>query len=353
VGIIRGTLHAGRREAAGFVSLPWVREQIAAQVGFRPFPGTLNLKVDSPESEAAWQRLRQANEGWVLTPSDPDFCAASCWPIRIEGIVPGAIVWPHVPGYPEDVVEVVAALNLRDRLGIEEGDPCTLHLGQPPAFARVLFDMEGTLVDFQWKLAEAEEALRAAVAALGYDRAVLGEENYAGIRRKAMECAPTQEARAAIDQRLAPIYDHYDLDALSRWQLREDAPGLLRELSTRGVRFGVVTNIGRRGTDGALARFGLESAFGVVITRDDVEQLKPDGAGIRRALRALGDAGPLEPALMVGDSLSDLYAARDAGISVAIVAGGETPARTIRAHRPDYCLPRLRDVRELIRPTGR
>jgi len=349
VGIIRGTVQCGRREAAGFVSLPWVAEQIARREGFVPLPGTLNLRLGSPESMASWQDLRRPGEGWVLEPPGEGFCAASCWPVRVEGVVAGVIVLPHVPGYPEDVLEVVAAVHLREHFSLSDGDSCALHLGPAQAFSCVLFDLEGTLVDFQWKLAEAEEELRTAVSALGYDRSVVAGENYAGIRRRAMECAASAVARTAIDERLGPIYDRYDMDALTRWRLRDDTPGLLQELSASGVKLGLVTNIGRKATDGALRRFELSHLLGVVVTRNDVAQLKPGGDGILRALAALGSTGP---ALMVGDSLSDLFAARNAGISVAIVIGGESSARAIRDGRPDYSLTRLGEVTRLVRNPG-
>ena len=33
-----------------------------------------------------------------------------------------AVVIPEIPGYPEDVIEVTAAANLRKKLGLKDGD---------------------------------------------------------------------------------------------------------------------------------------------------------------------------------------------------------------------------------------
>jgi phosphoglycolate phosphatase-like HAD superfamily hydrolase len=52
--------------------------------------------------------------------------------------------------------------------------------------------------------------------------------------------------------------------------------------------------------------------------------------------------------LMVGDSLSDLGAARSAGVAVAIVAGGESAADDVAAARPDHHLQRLAEVADLV-----
>ena len=33
-----------------------------------------------------------------------------------------AIILPEVPGYPEDVLEIIAPVNLRKKLGLKDGD---------------------------------------------------------------------------------------------------------------------------------------------------------------------------------------------------------------------------------------
>ncbi len=170
-------------------------------------------------------------------------------------------------------------------------------------------------------------------------------DNYAAILRHALELAPTPETRLEIGRRLGPIYDRYDEDALSRWSLREGARELLEDLRGCGVRTGLVSNIGRRAVTGALGKFGLEDSLETVVTRNDVAAMKPDGEGIRRAMDALGLAA--DRTLMVGDSLSDLGAARSAGVAIAIVAGGESAPADVAAARPDHHLRRLAEVADL------
>ncbi len=345
----QGVVRAGRREAAGFVALPAVAARLLSWAGSTPFPGTLNVRLTSPEARARWRELRAGHEGWTLPPPDPEQCAATCFPVLVEGRVPGTVVVPQVPGYPEDLVEVVAAVNLRERLGLDEGGPCAMRLVDALRFPCVVFDLEGTLVDFQWRLAEAEAELRAAGAELGCEPSLLEKENYAGIRHRALDQAlvvfDLPEARRAVDRRLNPIYDRYDLDALSRWSPREGAAEVLRHLASRGVRLALVSNIGRQAAQAALERFGLAPGLGAVVTRDDVVRMKPEAEGIRRALELLGCDGP---ALMVGDSLSDLFAARQAGIPVAILAGGESEAAAVRAQRPEHLLSHLWELGPLV-----
>ncbi|GAB4263874.1 MAG: hypothetical protein Kow0092_15140 [Deferrisomatales bacterium] len=347
--ILQATVEAGRREAAGFVVLPWVTEGIRERYGFVPFPGTLNLRLADEASAAAWLRLQRAGRGTVLPPGAEGFCEAWCVPVRIDEAADGVVVAPRVPGYPEDLIEILAPERVRDRLGLRDGDRCRVAVLAPVRHRCVLFDLEGTLVDFQWRLEPAEAELRGALRAAGYDPAAFAGQNYAGIRHRALDRAADAAQRAAVDRCLDPVYDRYDLDAESRWTLREDARELLARLRAAGVAAGLVTNIGRRAVDRVLHRTGLADAFTAVVTRNDVERMKPSGEGIGRALAALG-AEPGQ-ALMVGDSLSDLLAARDAGVEVALVAGGESLLRGLQGHRPDHSLARLGEVAHLVFPS--
>ncbi len=124
---IEGVVATGRGEAAGFVDLPWVVEQVRERAGFRPFPGTLNLLLSDPIVLARWQRVRRV-PGFLLEPGDPSFCSAACYPVLVADGVPGVIVRPHIPSYPEGLVEVLAATCLRQELGLRDGDRCSLVL---------------------------------------------------------------------------------------------------------------------------------------------------------------------------------------------------------------------------------
>lgn len=215
-------------------------------------------------------------------------------------------------------------------------------------FTCLLFDFEGTLVDFQWRLADAEAELRAALAELGFDLEPFAGDNYAMLRTRALELAPSEALQDAVEHRFGPIYDRFDLDALSRWSLIDGARELLGDLRASGRQLALVTNIGRTTIEKALAGFGLSRAFDAVVTRNHVARAKPSGDALRRALSLLG-ASPAD-ALMVGDSLSDLRAARDAGVAVAIVKGGESSVTEIERLRPDYLLDRLAQVALLPGP---
>lgn len=123
---VRGTVVTGVGEAAGFVTLGWVREQLRAWLGDDPYPGTLNLHLQAPTDVAAWQSVATGGPSHTLPAMEEGFCASSYFPVLLDDRVAGGVVLPHVPAYPDDVLEVVAPVNLRATLGVRDGDAVTV-----------------------------------------------------------------------------------------------------------------------------------------------------------------------------------------------------------------------------------
>jgi phosphoglycolate phosphatase len=214
-------------------------------------------------------------------------------------------------------------------------------------YTAAIFDFEGTLVDFQWQLEPAESELRRAFARLGFDGGEFARGNYASMWNAAADRLAHGGRMAELRLALCPVYDRWDLDALSRWAPRAGATQLLSGLAAAGSRAGMVSNIGRRALDEALRRFDFARWLSPVVTRDEVTWMKPRAEGI---LRVLSD-WQLTPAraLFVGDSRTDVLGARAAGMSVAIIRGGECDAAAFADIPPDHMISRLDELATLVR----
>lgn len=213
-------------------------------------------------------------------------------------------------------------------------------------YKAAIFDFEGTLVDFQWRLAPAEDELRRAFAALGFDGGEFASGNYATMWNAAAGYCAVQGRMVELRQALCPIYDRWDRDALARWAPRPGAAELLRGLVTAGARVGMVSNIGRAALSSALARFDFARWLSPVVTRDEVTYMKPRAEGIARVLSHWQVAAA--DALFVGDSRADVFGARAAGMPVAIIRGGECDETAFADAPPDHLISQLEELFEPI-----
>ncbi|MCX7171842.1 MAG: HAD family hydrolase [Proteobacteria bacterium] len=209
----------------------------------------------------------------------------------------------------------------------------------------VIFDFEGTLVDFQWQLAPAEEQLRCAFARLGFCGDEFSKGNYASMWNAAADLLAPQGRMVELREALHPIYDRWDADALARWEPRPGARDMLNQLIAGGIRVGMVSNIGRAALAEALGRFGLVGLLLPVVSRDDVTYMKPRAEGILRVLSGWQLAAG--KALFVGDSLADVRGARAADVPVAIIRGGEAAKTAFSGNPPDHMISDLSELIEL------
>ena len=118
---IRGRIVEGLREAGNFTQIPWVKRQFIEKLSIDPYPGTLNLEIVDPESLQAFRKLK-ASKGLEITPEDPSFCSAQCYPVLINGQLKGAIVFPLVKDYPENKMELIASEKIKEALSLHIGD---------------------------------------------------------------------------------------------------------------------------------------------------------------------------------------------------------------------------------------
>jgi CTP-dependent riboflavin kinase len=118
---IQGIVRSGRGEARGFTQLDWVRDQFRDKLGFDPFPGTLNLETTD---RAAIDALRSVRS--VMIDPAPNFCAARCYRVRINGQMSAIWIVPEIEGYPTGQLELIAPVSLREALSLKDGTIVTV-----------------------------------------------------------------------------------------------------------------------------------------------------------------------------------------------------------------------------------
>jgi pyrophosphatase PpaX len=105
-------------------------------------------------------------------------------------------------------------------------------------------------------------------------------------------------------------------------------------LKRHGVRLAVFTGKGRRTARITLEELGMSSYFEHVVTGNDVRQYKPHPEGILQVLTAFDV--PACETVMVGDSMSDMTAARRAGVTFAAVLWDAFDRERVLGENPDF-----------------
>jgi len=117
-----GTVDTGQGNGKFFVKMPWVMQQLKMLSGFTPYLGTLNLRL-TPESTVQRTYLTQQN-GIFIKP-EKGYLSGYLYRAMIFDIN-CYIVLPDVPNYPRNLLEIIAAENLRELLNIKDGDLITV-----------------------------------------------------------------------------------------------------------------------------------------------------------------------------------------------------------------------------------
>ena len=128
---LTGVVTSGLGQGAYFMSLPWVREAVRELIGFTPYPGTLNIRLDA-DAVDIWRRIQEGH-AVLLAPPPGETCGARLFPALVSTDVEAAVIVPDITRYGDDLLELIAAIHLRSLLGLRDHDRVTLQRRSGPA----------------------------------------------------------------------------------------------------------------------------------------------------------------------------------------------------------------------------
>ena len=210
-------------------------------------------------------------------------------------------------------------------------------------------DLDGTLVDTAGEIAE---AVNLALQSHGIARRPVEEITAligAGTRELMLKLLarcfleqPALAARVQPESVLASLDEHY---ARSTGTSAAPYPGCheaLTDLKAAGVRLACVTNKEMRHAERVLEVTGLDHYFDLVIGGDSLPEKKPHPSVLRHVAQRLGI--PTECTAHLGDSATDVAAARNAGVAAWAVPHGYNAGRPIAEAKPDRLFDTLPEV---------
>lgn len=127
-----GTVFSGMGKGRYYVGHPEYQRRFREHLGYAPYPGTLNVKLEDKETIRKLEEIRSADgtkiEAFSL--GGESFSSLTCF----EGELRGervTLLYIDVTYYNETVAELISPTYLRGKLGLKDGDAVTFSVDVP------------------------------------------------------------------------------------------------------------------------------------------------------------------------------------------------------------------------------
>ena len=120
---IDGEVTTGLGKAAYFLSQDFYTSEFKKNLGFIPYPGTLNVIVSEDHLDEI-SEIKDNCEN-IIKP-DEGFGAVKYIEAKLNDEIEGAIVFPAKTTHEEHYLEFIAENKLRDELSLSDGDVVSL-----------------------------------------------------------------------------------------------------------------------------------------------------------------------------------------------------------------------------------
>jgi HAD superfamily hydrolase (TIGR01549 family) len=210
----------------------------------------------------------------------------------------------------------------------------------------ILIDMDGTItkfnLDYMWMRRTALKLLDEA----GLWRPNFSDQMSIYAMLNELRGSISNERLNEIKKRIYEKVERIESEAAERAELMPGAMEALNGLRQMKKRIVIVTNNGRLGADRTLERLNLLGTIDAVVTRDDVDELKPDPGIVFKALNLA--SAKADEAILVGDAIIDIKAAKAASVRSVAIPTGPYPATRLLQEEPDFIVSSLVDLPELV-----
>lgn len=214
----------------------------------------------------------------------------------------------------------------------------------------ILIDVDGTLVDSVPDLAYCVDEMMKQLDMPTRGEAAVRTWVGNGVERlvrRALIGRLDGEPDEALFARAYPIFlELYTENTSKRSALYPGVREGLDYLKSQGYRLGCVTNKVAQFTLPLLKDLGLHDDFESIVCGDTLPKKKPDPLPLLHSAEML-DVAP-EESLMLGDSVSDVKAARAAGFQIVCMSYGYNHGVDIRESNPDAVIDSMVELKRLL-----
>jgi len=108
------------KAAQEYLSMKEYQEKIEDKTGFKPFPGTLNLKADKKQVRKLEKQTKKKRINSFQV-KDKKYSGLKLYPVKIDDLE-AYYIDIDITDYGKDVIELISSEKLREKLGLEDGD---------------------------------------------------------------------------------------------------------------------------------------------------------------------------------------------------------------------------------------
>jgi phosphoglycolate phosphatase len=214
----------------------------------------------------------------------------------------------------------------------------------------ILIDVDGTLVDsvpdLTYCVDEMMQALGMPLRGEAKVRTWVGN-GVERLVRRALVDSLDGEPDDELFARAYPLYlELYAENTSKRSRLYPGVLEGLDYLQSAGFKLGCVTNKAEQFTLPLLKDLGIHDRFGIIVSGDTLSEKKPHPMPLLYAARFF-DVMP-QQSLMLGDSVSDVKAARAAGFHIICMSYGYNHGIDIREAEPDAVIDSMAELPALL-----
>ena len=215
----------------------------------------------------------------------------------------------------------------------------------------VLIDVDGTLVDSVPDLAYCVDEMLKAVDMAPHGEAEVRHWVGNGVERLVRRALIGQldgEPDDELFNKAYPIFmELYKENTSKRSCLYPGVKEGVEYLKQSGYRLGCVTNKAAEFTHPLLKDLGLFDYFESIVSGDTLDKKKPDPLPLLYSAEKL--AVSADESLMLGDSISDVKAARAAGFQIICMSYGYNHGVDIREENPDAVMDSMAELPNLLK----
>ncbi|RLA08283.1 MAG: phosphoglycolate phosphatase [Gammaproteobacteria bacterium] len=211
----------------------------------------------------------------------------------------------------------------------------------------ILIDVDGTMVDSVPDLSYCVDEMlkKLNLPIRGEEKVRLWVGN--GVEKLVQRALTCELEPAHLDeilfQKAMPIFNElYQNNIAKKSVLYDGVLKTLQELKHQKIPLGCVTNKAQRFTLPLLKNLKIDNFFDMILCGDELEHKKPHPAPLLHMAKFF-NIKPTD-SLLIGDSQSDVKAARAAGFKIICVSYGYNHGKNIKLSKPDKVVDSMTEI---------